>query len=285
LITEQMMIDTGQPLPDFGAPPVVETALSVEFAPLGKWGIPHFGLFWNEISSEYPRFETQPPLSSQIERFGKPAKLPPQITLELVTQLPVRCWFIHKSETRLLQVQNDRFIHNWRKKVGTAGTADTYPHYENIRPIFEREWNRFLEFLRAQDMGTPEVRQCEVTYVNHIDPGNGWNTLADLPGVIGTRLGAGTEQFLPPAEAVGLNAVYILPNEQGRLRVQLDTVFRHVDAKETLQLTLTSRGRPASSQMADLLRWFDLGREWVVRGFADFTAAKMHTLWQRKKRQ
>jgi hypothetical protein len=65
LLREQTMVDTGRPLPDFGAPPVVETALGVEFAPLRKWSVPHFGVFWNEIKSDYPRFEVQPALASQ----------------------------------------------------------------------------------------------------------------------------------------------------------------------------------------------------------------------------
>ena len=74
------------------------------------------------------------------------AKPLPQVTLGPVAHLPVRRWFIHKSETRLLQVQNDRFIHNWRK----VGPADEYPHYETIRPIFLTEWTRFYGFLEAR---------------------------------------------------------------------------------------------------------------------------------------
>jgi len=274
------MADAGQPLPDFDNPPVVETVLGVEFVPLSKWGVPHFGIFWHEIKTEYPRFEVQPPLVSQMERFGKPTTLLPQVTLELVAQFPVRCWFIHQSDTRLLQVQNDRFIHNWRK----VGTTDTYPHYEHIRPIFAQEWTRFCEFLAAQGIGAPEVRQCEVIYINHIDPGKGWQTLADLPDVLGTRIGAETDHFLPAPETVGLTASYPMPTEQGRLHVQMQPVIRHADAAQTLQFTLTARGRPTSSQTVDLLRWFDLGREWVVRGFADFTTARMHALWRRRKR-
>ena len=42
-------------LPSFDAPPVNETVLGVEFTPLAKWSIPHFGLFWSRIRDEYPR--------------------------------------------------------------------------------------------------------------------------------------------------------------------------------------------------------------------------------------
>ncbi len=40
-------------LPDFDDPPIVESALSVEFATLAKWRIPHFGLFWHEIQTDF----------------------------------------------------------------------------------------------------------------------------------------------------------------------------------------------------------------------------------------
>lgn len=273
------MVDTRRTLPDFEDPPVVETVLGVEFAPLEKWGIPHFGLFWSEIRSEYPRFEVQPPLDSQIEKFSKEVGQPRMVRFEVLSQPPVRCWFIDQSGRRILQVQNDRFVHNWRK----VGTAETYPHYENIRPIFEPEWERFCRFLESNEVGTPAVRQCEVTYVNHLDQGQGWQTFADLGSVIPCLSGNPTGRFLPVPEDVGLKVRYLMPSDQGRLHIQLQPAIRHADAKEILHLTLTARGRPASSDLADVLNWFDLGREWVVRGFADFTSAKMHDLWRRKK--
>jgi uncharacterized protein (TIGR04255 family) len=273
------MANTGRILPDFDEPPVVETALGVEFAPLEKWAIPHFGLFWHEIRSEYPRFEVQPPLVSQIEKFGKEARQPQIVKFEILSQPPVRCWFIDKSERRLLQVQNDRFIHNWRK----VGSAETYPHYETIRPIFEREWSRFCRFLESNDLGTPEVRQCEITYVNHLERGKGWQTFADLADVISCWSQMPTDASLAAREAIDLTARYLMPNNQGRLYIQLQSVIRHADAKEILQLTLTARARPATSDITDVLTCLDLGREWVVQSFVDFTTTKMHELWKRKK--
>jgi uncharacterized protein (TIGR04255 family) len=273
------MASMERPLPDFDDPPVIETYLGVEFLPLGKWAVPHFGLYWNEIRGEYPRFELQPPLASQIETFGKETRQPQMVTLELLAQPPTRCWFIDKSGSRLIQVQNDRFIHNWRK----MGPTDTYPHYENIRPVFEREWNRFCDFLKANEIGSPEVRQCEVSYINHLDQGQGWQKFADLQEVVPSWSGVFSEGFLPAPEAIDVTTRFLLPNNQGRLHIHVQPAIRHADAKEVLQLTLTARGRPASADFADVLKWLDLGREWIVRGFADITTTKMHKLWKRRK--
>lgn len=265
-------------LPGFDDPPVVETALGVEFAPLPLWSIPHYGMLWREIRAEYSQFEVQPPLVSQVEKFGADAKPePPTFQVVPIKAPELRCWFVEQSGSRLLQVQQDRFIHNWRKTGGAE-----YLHYDHTRPIFEREWRRFWDFLRQESLGEPEVLQCEVTYVNHLDRGRGWESFGDVTKVIRYWTDV-PGQFLPRPEGMALNVRYLMPENRGRLHVALQPVFRPADATEVLQLSLTARGRPASSRTEDILAWLDLGHEWVVRGFTDFTTDHMHRLWRRKE--
>lgn len=266
-------------LPDFDAPPVIETALGVEFVPLQKWSIPHYGMFWSEIRADYPHFEVQPPLGSQVEKFGADSRpVLPSLEVVQMKSPDVRCWFLERSGSRLLQIQHDRFIHNWRKPGPTA----VYPHYENIKPIFEREWLRFCDFLRQESLGEPEVVQCEVTYVNHLERGRGWDSFGDIAKVVRYWRDV-SGGFLPRAEGMLLNVRYLMPENRGRLHVLLQPAFRPGDAKEVLQLTLTARGRPASSRAEDITAWLDIGREWVVCGFTDFTSEEMHRLWRRKE--
>ena len=52
----------------------------------------------------------------------------------------------------MIQVQNDRFIKNWRKE----GESHLYPHYnKTIRPHFDRDYGIFLAFLKKNQLGTP----------------------------------------------------------------------------------------------------------------------------------
>jgi hypothetical protein len=69
--------------------------------------------------------------------------------------------------------------------------------------------------------------------------------------------------------------------EGGRLRVMMQPAIRRQGAKEVLQSTLTARGRPRRPELGASLGWFDLGHEWIVRGFTDLTTAAMHTIWRR----
>lgn len=266
-------------LPDYDAPPVIETVLGVEFSPLEKWEIPHFGLFWSRVQARFPRFEVNPPLGSNVESAQLEFKQPTPPRVELMSKPQVRCWFLNESNTELIQVQHDRFVHNWRKVAG----SEIYPHYDTyIRSAFERNWKQFCEFLDTEQIGAPDVRQCEITYVNHIDRGKGWDSFAELSEVFPCWSGSTSGHFLPPPETVLFNVSYVMPENRGRLRVALVHAFRATDAKETLQLTLTARGKPCSAETSEILQWLDLGREWVVQGFTDFTSKKMHQRWRRK---
>jgi uncharacterized protein (TIGR04255 family) len=266
-------------LPDFDNPPVIETVLGVQFTPLPKFNVPHYGLYWEKIKKAYNRFEVHPPIVSAIEDPGSDAPLKKgQVFIDLATGPNFRCWFIDESRNNLIQVQRDRFILNWRKARGD----ETYPHYENIRPKFEQEWLRFCEILVAEGIGTPEVNQCEVTYVNHIEFDNDLTGCDELKRFVASWSGTSSGEFLPKVDKVSLNTTYAMREKKGRLRISMQPVIRSQDAMEILQLDVSATGRPTSSKTHDILEWLDLGREWVVKGFADFTTPEMHKKWRRK---
>ena len=265
------------PLPRFSSPPVIETVLGVEFAPLEKWSVPYFGLLWHDIRHHFPKIEVKPPLDSQIEKFEQPRQ-PGGSRFELLAEPEIRCWFIDAHDRTLVQVQKNRFTYNWRRR----NAGDEYPHYdESIRPAFQRVWEEFAAFVEREGLGGIDVLQCEVTYVNHLEIGNGWKTAADIKKVLTCWSGSSNEQFLPLPENVAFDVTFRIPEQKGRLRVSLKPAVRSQDGVEILQLTLTARGRPHANDLGSILDWLDMGRDWVVRGFADLTSPQMHTLWKR----
>lgn len=275
-----MTNSSGTPLPKFDDPPVVESVLSVEFAPLERWGVPHYGLFWEAIRQDFPRWDVKPPLSSVIERFDKPSpdEQPPSVTLRPGPP-DFRCWYIDEDDRTLIQIQNGRFIHNWRK----TGPEDKYPHYDkSIRLAFEQNWKKFCDFTQQNDLGQPYVIQCEITYINHLEIRKGWESPADLPKVLLPWSGATNGHFLPAPDSVAFDVNFRLPDDKGRLRVSAKPAIRNSDGTEIVQLNLTARGKPDKDDPTSALEWLDLGRQWVVRGFADLTSSEMHKLWKRR---
>ena len=95
---------------------------------------------------------------------------------------------MNSAGTEMIQIQNDRFIKNWRK----CGENEEYPRYaKTVKPAFERDFREFLAFLADENLGAVKVNQCEVTYVNHIVAGDGWSNWDEFDKVF-------TFRMLPP---------------------------------------------------------------------------------------
>ena len=76
---------------------------------------------------------------------------------------------------------------------------------------------------------------------------------------------------------------FLLPNQQGRLRVSLRHAFHQVDMRPVLLCELTARGMSPTSELSSIKEWFALSREWIVRGFADLTGDRVQKeIWGRK---
>lgn len=279
-LTRQLPVEppTGG-LPEFEDPPVNETVLSIQFSPLKGFTVAHFGLYWSGIRSRFPKVQVQPSLPSVIEKFDAPLQGGPRLGFQLVMQPEVRCWFLNEAETGLIQLQTDRFINNWKKVSG----KEVYPRYPSIRQTLSNEWTGFCRFLDQNGIDSPQVNQCEVTYVNHIEYKKGWQDYGELNKVLEFWSGKTSDGFLPSPERSSMNVHYCLPGNAGRLHVSIDPVIRTRDGNEVLQINLTARGAPSDSTAEQVLKWMDLGREWVVKGFTDLTSKHMHRIWGRKK--
>jgi uncharacterized protein (TIGR04255 family) len=260
-------------LPNFKRPPVNETALSLQFTPIAGV-LPYLGLYWAQVRSIFERAQVFAPLPNITELLDVPL-IRPVMGLHLTSEPMMRYWLLKANDTELVQLQNDRFIYNWRQVTG----KEKYPRYPAVRRSLEEEWRRFCDFLRQEKLSSPEVNQCEVTYVNHVEYGSGWKDYGDLHSVVSPWSGDYSNRFLPSPERVSMEAHYRLPSEQGRLHISVDPVVRVRDSKEVLQVVLTARGAPKTSSMEDILEWMDIGRRWVVRGFVDFTTRSMHKIW------
>lgn len=255
------MTDVDKPIPRFENPPIVEKLMGIQFAPLQQWSVPHFGLFWQEIRNGFPKFTIQPYLLS-----GK---------LEVEFEDSIRCWFLHESQAKLIQVQRDRFLYNWQKPT----TYKEYPHYETIRPEFAEAWNKFCNFLDKNEIDQPVIEQCEITYIDHFEKDREWQRLSDLPDVINCWSGLSGGLLHSEPDLITIQTAYSLPDIDGNLTILLQPAFRSEDSKEVFQLRITATGKPASQNIDDILSWFDAGRDCAVRGFIDLTTERMHDLW------
>jgi uncharacterized protein (TIGR04255 family) len=268
-------------LPDFSNPPVVEVALSVQFERLTELHAAHLGLVWRLFKDRFPKTEEHPPREVVSEPFG--VFTPPRVRIQLEKGMPIpRVWFLNERGTELIQLQQNCFVHNWRKM---RVPEEVYPRYESIRSTFSEELHIFLRFVEQEHLGKVVPMQCEITYVNHIFPGQGWDSFGQVERILAPWSGKHSDPFLPEPEDVRAAIRYLIPGVAGKPVGRLHVEFLPaVDLKtqgQLLVLRLTARGTPDSEQIEDVLAFLDRGREWIVRGFAAITTPNMHRAWGR----
>ena len=153
-------------LPSFSSPPVAEVAIGAQFENLHALDARHIGAIAATFADRLPGFAAHPPLNAQLERFdGLPLGLPFNFALISPPVFP-RLWFLISVGTQFVQVQRDRLMQNWRRMSPTT----TYPRYEQLREEFVADW-RALERIASDVHGDKlQPTQCEVMYVNPIEP-------------------------------------------------------------------------------------------------------------------
>jgi hypothetical protein len=263
-------------LPDFDAPPIAEVLLDAALDPLPLVRNAHIGLFWAEhLRSRYPVVQEQPPLDLTEEAFDVEQRV---LEIRFDQPAPVmRQWFISPDDSRVIQLQQDRFIQNWRRPSPQA----EYPRYESLRESFERDFETYSNFLMANDLGSPTIRQAEVTYINHLQPNEVWQTPNQLGHVLRSwKADFGDEGLLSdPVEDVRLAWRHLVADDRGpfaRLYILVEPV------PGGLTLRLTFRGKPVTSSLKSALEFFDMGRKRIVKAFTAVSTDAMHQLWRRR---
>lgn len=260
-------------LPEYRTPPVDEVVCGILFEPIEQFLVPHFGLLWQKFRGEYPRCQHVDPLMPVIENStgARPE--------EIISEVPLpRIWFLH-DDGRIIQVQRDRFLHNWRKLKPT----DEYPRYRKVFQMFQSHFSTFQEFLNEHQLGKIMARQYEMTYVNIIPQGEGWDTVEDTHKVFPDFCwGSRKRQFLPNPTATNWQTSFALPDGAGRLHMNIQSGRRRSDKHLLFRLEITARGIGADTSLNGMERWFNLAHEWIVQGFADYTSMQIQkTVWGR----
>lgn len=267
--------------PDFERPPVTEVAFSIEFSALEKWNSSHGALYWSTVQSDYPLLEAHPPLFPTVESFDNDSsKFQAVPQFQYMKSDSARTWLVGNPDTWLVQVQRDRFVLNWRKREG----GGVYPRYEAVmRPRLQKEWARFKSFVAAHSLGEISAKLCEVTYVNDIRRGDGWEQVSDAVSLLSAFAEKSENAYLPELETLNVSGSYRFTNPPGRLHFSTQHLLRQSDGCEVMQLQLISRGVPVTSEDNDVFSSIDVGRERVVCGFADLTSKRAHELWGKFK--
>jgi uncharacterized protein (TIGR04255 family) len=271
-----------QDLPSFKKPPVIETAISVQFKPVEGFTNAHLGLFWDKLRGGYPKVADAEPIASQVELFGdqvrRKLRLP---SFQIVAgEAAARLQMTSEDDQMMVQVQNGRLVFNWR---GMSGGP--YPRWCKVLPEFESAFGRLRTFLPTQGLPDLEPNQWEVTYVNHLRKGRDWEEPADWPKLLPGLIGATGEHSTGTMESIACGFRFALAEDSGRLHVDLHHGYAGLeqDAPEILVLQLTARGGVDAAGGRDISTGLAKGRSAIVRKFTEVTGPDAHKKWERER--
>jgi uncharacterized protein (TIGR04255 family) len=275
----------------FGSPPVAEVVTSIRFAPISIDIYLSLGLLRDESwIDEFPKLERQARYEMPTEVFG--GHRPPtfEFGLQAIPSLP-RLWFVSDDGAELLQVQDNWFAANWRRRFapGINGEGVDYDRWKARREAFARHWTTLAEWIISHG-GSAAPDQYEVTYINHIVPIMGvWSSHSDISGVLPAVQAPSSPGTLP--EQVIWNSRSLVPPADGmpeaRLHISATPAFAppgkatpETEPVPVIVLELTVRGEPPKS--GDLMSVLDRGRKVIVEAFLAVTSDKARQAWEQK---
>jgi uncharacterized protein (TIGR04255 family) len=239
----------------YKSPPVTETSLGIQFAPLSGWDVNLFGLFSERVRESYPKFQSAPP-----------AVLDTQTNLFLIGVPKIRGIYSSGSATDVVQIQDDFFFVNWRK----MSESSIYPRYANVRSNFVDQWTNFRRFLVDNGLAAPLIQRYQVTYVNHAVEGE------ITPGDLLTNWTApvGSDPF-----GFALSTTYRIGERNVDVTIAMQPAVRTLDNTRVTQTTITtSRSLVTGIEDADPALTLDEMHDALIETFQATTSdgAKSH---------
>lgn len=263
-------------LPDFERPPVNEVVVGVQFSNPAGYSQIRAGEVWGLFRDSYPHVEEYMPIAPVFETFGPQAPAFGNQLSFVDGALHDRYWFLSEKRDELVQFQQDRLLHNWRK-VGDA--TNDYPRFESVYERFSSELTKLEKYFASLQDQALQINQCEISYINHISVGSIASIkLSDWLNFV--SFGNKNPQGLNLSFRETINDLAGEPS--ARLICELNEVMRS-DGERAIALSLTVRGAPKTSSIDSALQFLVEGRSVIVSRFAELTTSEAHKIWGRKK--
>lgn len=258
-------------LPDFKDPPVTEIVLAVQFRPLPQFGMPE-AIEVAKVSPGWRVIAAPPALDPIVE---PPPGQPMAPGLRLGFGVPPIRVLLEEGPRWLAQLQQDRVAVHERRDEAVGR-----PSFKNVVPRLAEVRSAWSPVLRdSYFSGDADVELIEVTYLNWIPVGSGWDDLSELHKVLKVVNGPSGADLPFERVAINLSSVLVRGQEEafnGRLLVSAEPASR--EGIDGLHMQLISRryvaGANVEGTMGDC-------HEDIVKAFAELTTENMHTIWGR----
>jgi len=264
--------------PKFSNPPVIEVAATIQFSDLGGNALLlSLSEFWKILGEgNYPVVELKQPRMKLSDQAGS-------VQFALINEndgyAAPRVWFLSEDQTRLVQLQSDRLVFNWRQ---LDRSNPSYSSYEIVWKNFQQAMQALTQFSAKYLDKKIEADFVELLYINLIpfsDFGGAANIEACIPSMSFSKM---PKAYL--AEPNAVNFMWDIPIEEARstLRIQGLTGPDVVTGEPMLRMDLLQRGAISAVFDKDetkIHNWFDDAHYRIVNTFKSMTGSEMHKQW------
>jgi uncharacterized protein (TIGR04255 family) len=258
---------------NFNNPPLNEVVIGVQFSPPNEYNQLYAFEVWNLYKKDYPQVQEKPYLPSSFETFGI-SQTGHQI-INLGGANHDRFWFISENGNELIQFQNDKLFHNWRK---LEDEASLYPRYDAIIKKFSSELDILLNYFKKFDQRDTIINQCEISYISHIKFDiTDQDIMHSFFNCFNFK-----EQDASDFAVTFRRSIKRDNNPVGRLICDIK-VANDQKGNPMILVNLTVRGAPASGRREDAIKFINEGHNSIIETFENITTKEAHRIWGKEK--
>ncbi len=239
--------------------PLVEVVIGIQLNESKISNVFLFDVFYNHFKKSFPIIEEQPYLNSILESKDG------EVLNANLNQFSTRKFFLGQDQNKLIQIQNNRILFNWR----AINTNIEYPNYDNVISDFLEIFN----FIDSNLDIKSAINQFEFTYVDHISLNNlNKNSLkfSDLINIINVDKEIG---------AINANFNFWENEIGGNLIVSIKSARKVPNTEKIFILETSCRG---FKEFTEIKMWYDKAHEILINYFETITTSKAKELWQKQ---
>ncbi|MGA7980063.1 MAG: TIGR04255 family protein [Chromatiaceae bacterium] len=147
-------------------PPINEVICGFIFSPTTLTAL-DFGVYWDRRRADFPRHELHPPVFDDT-------------TIQLGPVVDARAWLVSVDEDLLVQLQNDRFYMNWRRR------GEGYPRFSDhdgqpgLKQRAISEFRKFESFASERTSQPLGLVRLELGKIDVLKKGSEYDSTVDL---------------------------------------------------------------------------------------------------------
>jgi uncharacterized protein (TIGR04255 family) len=220
----------------FTDPPITEVVCGVLFEHVESLDPVLVGRFWESQLEDFPRKQLLPAI------VAAPAD---GFVIDFSPIPALRTWLISSDDTRVMQIQADRFYLNWRSR----GSA--YPSFnqsgEQVGLLTEvlATFSAFTEFLSERAQVQLRPSSIELSMIDTLKHGRHWGSLKDLAALLPLLhpLLADLEA-LPPVLQTNVEG----PIKEGERRILIQRALLADSGGDAIRVETTARIRVSTAE-------------------------------------